>query len=259
MALLTLAHKLLGTGPTAMTGCVKYGDLRLPPTPMRQCSLEFKDDRFFVESARAEVHKLVEHCGLSTRSRILDIGCGPGRLPIGILDVLETVRGYEGIDVVSDCIEWGRRWIAADHPEFRFTHRNVYNERYNPKGSRRLDDRFGFDFPDGHFDMIYLYSVFSHMQIEDIRVYLRELRRVLAPTGRIFLTAYLEFGVPDISINPAGYRECTQTPLHRVRLNKNFFDSLLAENGLTEIRFDHNAEHDGQSGIYLAHDDGEPV
>ncbi len=100
--------------------------------------------------------------------------------------------------------------------------------------------------------MIYLYSVFTHMKAEDTKVYLRELRRLLAPKGAIFLTAYLERDVPDVSINPAGYRQASDKPLHRVRLSRNFFEAMLADNGLAVVRCDEHGEADGQSGVYLA-------
>ncbi|MHC4272600.1 MAG: class I SAM-dependent methyltransferase [Planctomycetota bacterium] len=232
--------------------CVPYGGLKLPPASLRRCTKEFKDDRYFMDSARKEAVRLVKHCGLSPADRVLDLGCGAGRLPLGILDVVGTVRGYEGIDVDRHAIEWCRCWIAEDYPEFRFTRLDVHNDRYNPAGSIRLDGRFRFDFPDNHFDVIYLYSVLTHMKAADTRVYLGELRRLLAPKGAIFLTAYLERDVPEVSINPAGYRQPSTKPLHRVRLNRDFFEAMLAENGLAVMHFDEHGEADGQSGVYLA-------
>ena len=65
------------------------------------------------------------------------------------------------------------------------------------------------------------------------------------------LAAYVEPDVPDVSINPAGYRQQTNKPLHRVRLSRNFFEGLLADNGLAIHRLHVHGEHDGQAGIYL--------
>ncbi len=246
MTIKTLIKDILVTGR-----CVRHGALRLPPAALRRCTTEFKDDEYFVESAVAEARKLVEHCGLTTASRVLDVGCGPGRLPVGILGRLGSIGTYQGIDVDEQAIAWCRRWIEPEHDDFRFTHLDIHNDRYNPTGAVRLDDRFRFDFDDGCFDVIYLYSVFTHMTVRDITIYLAEFRRLLAPGGRVFLTAYLEDDVPDVGINPADYREASNSPLHRVRLNRAFFESLLATHGLAMVRFDHACEHDGQSGVYL--------
>lgn len=231
---------------------VPFGHLRLPPPILRPCTVEFKDDRFFVASARREVDTLIERCGLAPGSRILEIGCGTGRLPLGILSRGLSIRTYEGIDVDRQAIRWCHRWITRAHPAFRFTFLDAYNERYNPAGAIRLDEKFRFNFRDAGFDVISLYSVFTHMEVEDIRVYLREIRRLIAPQGRIFLTAYLESRVPDVSINPPGYGESSGTPLHRVRLDKQYFESLLADQGLEMVRLDHRCEYDGQSGVCLA-------
>ncbi|MHC4217250.1 MAG: class I SAM-dependent methyltransferase [Planctomycetota bacterium] len=256
-----LIKKVLDSGAEVAVDsrvCVPYAGHNLPPASLRRCTREFKDDRYFLESARREAVKLISHCGLSPADRVLDLGCGAGRLPLGILDVVGTVQSYEGIDVDTHAIEWCRHWIAADHPAFRFTHLDIHNDRYNPDGGIRLNDRFRFDFPDGHFDVIYLYSVITHMTAADTRAYMREMRRLLAPNGAIFLTAYLERDVPDVSINPTGYRQQSVKPLHRVRLGRDFFDGLLADNGLAIDRLDEHGEHDGQTGVYLMNASAKP-
>jgi SAM-dependent methyltransferase len=254
----TIIKKVLDTGSevaVAAGTCVPYAGLNLPPASLRRCTSEFRNDRYYLDSARHEAVRLIKHCGLSPQDRVLDLGCGAGRLALGILDVVGAIRGYEGIDVDRYAIEWCRHWIEEDHPAFRFTRLDVHNDRYNPAGRIRLNARFRFDFPDRHFDVIYLYSVFTHMKPADTRVYLREMRRVLAPKGSVFLTAYLEPDVPDVSINPAGYRQASNKPLHRVRLSRDFFAGMLAENGLAIRHFEEHGEFDGQSGVYLVHAD----
>jgi SAM-dependent methyltransferase len=254
----TIIKRVLDTGAevaVAAGTCVPYAGLNLPPASLRRCTAEFKDDRYYLDSARHEAVRLIKYCGLSPADRILDLGCGAGRLALGVIDVVGAVRAYEGIDVDRYAIEWCRHWITEDHPEYRFTRLDVHNDRYNPAGKIRLNGGFRFDFPDRHFDVIYLYSVFTHMKAADTRVYLRELRRLLAPRGAIFLTAYLERDVPDVSINPAGYRQPSNNPLHRVRLSRDYFTEMLAENGLAIRRCDEHAEFDGQTGVYLVHAD----
>jgi SAM-dependent methyltransferase len=251
----SIIKDLLGIGddaPRAVGRCVECAGLRLPPTALRRCTIEFKEDRFFLETATREARRLVEHFGLTAAGRVLDIGCGPGRLALGLLAELGSIGRYEGVDVDEHAIAWCRRWIASDHPEFRFTHLDIANARYNPQGAIRLDQRFRFDFADGSFDVIHLYSVFTHMVVQDIEIYLGQLRRLLADGGGIFLTAYLEDDVPDVSINPPGYRQQTQSPLHRVRLSRRYFTQLLSAQGLAVVRLDHATEHDGQSAVYLS-------
>ena len=68
---------------------------------MRYCGLDFANDAYFVQSALEEAKRLKE--GLA--SRLLDIGCGPGRTAIGLLYASYPVGGYDGIDVDRRAIE----------------------------------------------------------------------------------------------------------------------------------------------------------
>ena len=113
---------------------------------------------------------------------------------------------------------------------------------------------FPLPFNNREFDIIYLYSIFSHMTTEDVTAYLNEFKRLLAPSGKIFLTAFIEQNVQPMTINPPDYRRNWQGPLHCVRYDKNFFISLLGENGFKIDRFDYEKETDGQSGLYISRD-----
>lgn len=256
MSVITFMKDLIKTAAATKSGCgasVRFKYLNLPPAGMRQCTAEFRDDAYFVASAEREVHKLVEHCGLNGDIRILEIGCGSGRLPIGLISTNQPIADYVGFDVDVEAVRWCERWIASEYSTFQFVHIDVHNERYNPKGAIRLDDRFRFEVVDQNYDIIYLYSVFTHMEIDDVMVYLREFKRILAAEGKVFLTAYLENDVPDVTVNPPQYRQEFRGPLHRIRFNRDFFEGLLREYGLRMCRFDHQGEHDRQSGVYLAH------
>jgi len=124
--------------------------------------------------------------------------------------------------------------------------------RYNPGGGA-IDAAFRLPAAPGSVDLAYLYSVFSHLPEAHLRVYLGELARVLAPGGRVFLTAFVEEGVPPVVVNPPGYAfERCSGPLHVVRYERGHFAGLLEAAGFRVDRFDHGAETDGQSGVYLA-------
>src|SRR5918999_615835 len=156
---------------------------------------------------------------------------------------------YWGIDVDLRSIQWCQRYLTRAHPTVRFRHLNVHNERYNPSGER-IDASFRFPFPAGAFDLIYLYSVFSHMISAEIRVYLHDFSRLLGPTGRLCFTGFLEGGVPGMTSNPPGYRGSYQGPLHCVRYNKAFFAAMLQEAGFAVERCEYASEPDGQSVVY---------
>ncbi len=227
------------------------GTTVLPAKHLRFGGKEFKNDDFFLASAQSEAQRLVRRCGLSKASVVLDVGCGVGRLPIGILDQVGDIRVYRGVDVHSKSIRWCKLHIEGSHPSFQFRLIDVKNRCYNPDGSP-LSDSFRLPFDDSSFDIIYLYSVFSHMMPDDVSVYLGEFSRLLRPEGKVFLTAFLEEGVPDAVENPPDYRMKWNGPLHCVRFNLSFFTGLVRDAGLRLSEFEYGQETDGQSAIYLS-------
>ena len=237
---------------------VSFGGRTLPAPRLRFGGAHFRSNEAFLRSGQAEAARLREQCGLTRDSRLLDIGCGPGRLPIGILSVVGYIAAYRGVDVSKTPIRWCRKHITPAHPAFQFLHINVRNARYNPSGAS-MDDRFRLPFADSSFDIIYLYSVFSHMGAEDVRKYLREYARLLAPGGSVFLTAFVEEGVPPVEENPAGYGNMPwKGALHCVRFEAGFLAGLVRGAGLQITRRSHGTETDGQSAFLLQKLDPEP-
>ncbi len=229
---------------------VRHDGRVLPAPHLRLCGQEFRDHAFFLRSARAEADRLVTHCGLSADSALLDVGCGFGRLAIGVLDRVGTIRDYRGVDVSAAAVAWCRRHLAATHPAFHFTRLDVRNQRYNP-GGEEITRGFRLPFDDRSFDIAYAYSVFSHMELGDVERYLAELGRVLRPGGWAFVTLFVADEVPDISINPASGALAWQGPLHCVRYRRALIESRMRDAGFTIAQVADGVETDGQSGYYL--------
>jgi SAM-dependent methyltransferase len=132
----------------------------------------------------------IELGGLKPRHRILDVGCGIGVAAARLTAFLSSEGSYEGFDIVKIGIDWANAHIGRRFPNFRFTHADLFNEHYNPKG--RLDSStFVFPYDSDSFDFIFLKSVFTHMRPESVQNYLREIHRVLKPGGRCLVTAFL--------------------------------------------------------------------
>ena len=127
---------------------------------------------------------------LQPYERILDIGCGIGRMAVPLTAYLNDNGSYEGVDVVPDCIKWCQRKITRKFPNFQFCLIDVFNYGYNPLG-KKLTTHFVFPFEDESFDFIFLTSVFTHMLPEDVKRYLSEIHRLLKPAGRCLITYFL--------------------------------------------------------------------
>lgn len=235
------------------TSFVCYQGLRLPPPRNRFCTDDWKDDAFYLASAKQEVERLKSVAHLSEQSSLLDIGCGQGRLAIGLAAALPTLRLYCGIDVSRPSINWCNLNIAAFHPNFRFLHMDIQNQRYNPHG---LPFKPPVQLPlaDKSFDIAFLYSVFTHMRSDDVAGYLQELGRVLRPDGRAFFTVYAEDACEAEAENPAGYMDdlgASTGALHRVRFDRACFDSMIDAAGLRVMQFYYRCEAVTRQSAYL--------
>lgn len=229
---------------------VRHRGQILPSKNLRFGGVHFQDDEAFLAAGERDAKRLAEWCGLNEKSALMDIGCGTGRLAIGIMSVLKNIRRYEGVDVSATAVEWCKRHITPAHPGFRFTLINIRNERYNPSGGT-VTTTFRLPFDNGGFDVIQLYSVFSHMRSPDVRAYLKEFARLLAPNGSVFLTAFVEEGVPDEEENPQNYIMEWKGALHCVRFSDTFFRNMVEETGLRIAKMTHRSDTDGQSAFLL--------
>lgn len=232
---------------------VKWKKLRLPPPHRRFCTEEWRDDNFFVESAKSEVDRLVKIGGLTQHSTVLDIGSGQGRLAIGLIDSFPDLKGYYGLEVSQSSVSWCKHNLSAFHNNFKFIHYDIKNERYNPHGVP-FRPPIQMPFREKSFDVVFLYSVFTHMRSADISEYLKDIRRVLRANGHGLFTVYVEENCENETENPEGYLDelgKSVGPLHRVRFNKSFFEALIRTNGLTIADFFPLSEQVTKQSVYL--------
>ena len=243
-------------GPATPVNSVK--GIRLPPGNLRKCGVLYKDDQYYKASAISEADRVRKLTKITASTSILDIGCGSGRLLYGLVHNNEPIGLYEGIDIEKPAIDWVVTRFE-DVPYAYATHLDIRNERYNTDGIILMDDSFRLPFEDYClFDVIYLYSVFTHLMPNDIRVYLREFKRLLKENGTIFLTIFCEKDVEIVEENPPNYPaerygNKEMGPLHKVRYPYDYFNKLVVAAKLRIRKFDNATEWNGQSGMLLEH------
>jgi SAM-dependent methyltransferase len=143
----------------------------------------------FQVSGAALLNDLIIHAGLTPADRVLDIGCGVGRIALPLAGFLEPGAGYLGFDVSRRAVEGCRKRFAPIRPDFGFVWLDIRNRDYNAGGAiTEAEARFPCE--DGAIDLVFAASVFSHLRMETISRYLAEAARVLRPGGRFFFTAY---------------------------------------------------------------------
>jgi SAM-dependent methyltransferase len=122
--------------------------------------------------------------------RVLDVGCGIGRMAVPLTRYLSPQGEYWGFDVVREGIDWCTSAIARPFPNFHFEHADIFNKHYNPAGTH-LASAYRFPHEDASIDFAFLTSVFTHLLPPDMDNYLRELSRVMRPGGRCLMTLFL--------------------------------------------------------------------
>ncbi len=77
---------------------------------------------------------LVRIGGLQPDDRVLDIGCGIGRIAVPLTQYLSATTTYLGLDPAKEGIAWCQRHVTPTYPHFRFQQLDVAHALYNPNG-----------------------------------------------------------------------------------------------------------------------------
>jgi SAM-dependent methyltransferase len=141
-------------------------------------------------TAGAEFRDLLTAYGLKPNHRVLDVGCGVGRLALPLTGYLSPEGGFDGFDIMPVAIGWCRRAITPRFPNFRFVLADVQSDRYHPGGASTAST-YVFPYEDATFDYVFLGSVFTHMFPADVANYLAQIARVMRPGGVCLISYYL--------------------------------------------------------------------
>jgi ubiquinone/menaquinone biosynthesis C-methylase UbiE len=191
------------------------GGRRYLPAAGHGWALPLYDPLVKLLGAESAWRTLIEHADLRPEHRVLDLGCGTGGLTL-LIKRRHPRTDVVGLDPDPRALGRARRKAGRAGLEIRF------------------DQGFGdsLPYPDRSFDRVLSAFVLHHLPAEEKEATLREVRRVLRPTGALHL---LDFGGPE----SAG-RGWPGRWLHaHHQLRDNFGDripALLRRSGLEDAR-----------------------
>ena len=141
----------------------------VPPPGLLVHSYLGDDPEAYLSCGWTHVGRMLEILGdLPAGARVLDFGCGDGMMLRHLCP-----RGGEswGVDINGELILWCQQNLS---PPFKFLTTTSFPH---------------LPFEDNYFDLIYSFSVFTHIcDLAD--AWLLELRRTLRPGGRAYLTVH---------------------------------------------------------------------
>jgi ubiquinone/menaquinone biosynthesis C-methylase UbiE len=114
--------------------------------------------------------EIVQAAGLEDGMRLIDLGCGSGRLAAALHRSMDV--SYVGIDIVQALLDYAK----SKAPGYQFVlHRGL-----------------SIPLEQGSADMVSAFSLFTHLLQSETYIYLEESARILKPGGKIVFS-FLEF------------------------------------------------------------------
>lgn len=153
---------------------------------------------------------------------VLDVGCGV-RFTATIINRKIHIKSYTGIEVHRPIVDFLKKNVEEYDKRFKFAHWNIHNELYNPDGiALSMKD----DLPaDGSFDLIWLFSVFTHLNPEDSLLLLQLMRKKIRKNGKLFFSAFIDDKLD-------GFEDrVKERPLLNAYYGKKYMQSLIEKSG----------------------------
>ena len=139
---------------------------------------------------------LSRHLKLDSNAKLLDFGCGIGRVALSVLKHRPQVRQLVGLDIMPQVVDFCRSAIETEYPNTRFEAIEGSNDHYDgfvqAAGARpRLAQREVIDRYRASFTGSYAFSVFTHLERADFQSALRFVQQMLEPGGEFLFTCFL--------------------------------------------------------------------
>ncbi len=138
-------------------------------------------------------HNIQLHLPLAPHDRVLDFGCGIGRVLVQVANNLPPTAAVVGMDIMPEVIAFCREYIAPSFGHATFELIEGSNVHYNKyiNGAAAMKKAAVVSTYGGQFSKAYAFSVFTHVDLADFSALLRFVGELLAPGGDFMFTCFL--------------------------------------------------------------------
>jgi ubiquinone/menaquinone biosynthesis C-methylase UbiE len=150
---------------------IKNPNIKLPPDYLMYESFQLNYKKYYaggLDTAIWLADNFKKYAVLKN-ARILDWGCGPGRIIRHLPDIIGDDCEFYGTDYNTESINW-----CAEHLDGIAFNNNTLEA--------------DLPYPDNHFNLIYGISIFTHLSEKAHYEWCEELLRILDVNGILFLT-----------------------------------------------------------------------
>jgi SAM-dependent methyltransferase len=144
--------------------------------------------RKFIESGQRLLERLPPELNVRT-SKILDIGCSCGRLAYAVRK-LGFSGSYVGLDIDASTIKWATKHIEKHDQKYHFVLAEVFSDVYN-QTSRTQASEYEFPFTANAFDLIFAYSLFTHLLDAELENYFGNAGRCIKDDGVFVFSCFV--------------------------------------------------------------------
>jgi SAM-dependent methyltransferase len=166
-------------------------EIPLTASPVGECLVPEEEPSVVPDAqGRALAALCRDRLDLRRDARIVDIGCGWGRLAAALAEHLDPTADYHGFDPKREHVRWAQINLMPRHQALNFHITNLANRIYNPGGVLRTRT-FVVPFATASRDLVVASALFAYLSPEELDAYAREAARILKPGGRLLATFYL--------------------------------------------------------------------
>jgi SAM-dependent methyltransferase len=157
--------------------------------PSELCRNLIRDPVAALDAAVALIDHMSRHLGVADLGEldVLDFGCGV-RFTEAFINRRVPIKHYVGVDVFPPVVDFLQNNVTD--PRFEYFRLDAHNDLYNPTG-KPMSELTVPEIEGRGFDLICLFSVFTHLAPHDYVSMLKLLRRYVKPDGRLFFTLFI--------------------------------------------------------------------